>query len=39
MNDIATEEQTKDVVLEYELNAPLEKVWRAISIAKQRKAA
>jgi uncharacterized protein YndB with AHSA1/START domain len=32
MNDIEAEGQTKDLVLEYELDAPLEKVWRAISI-------
>jgi uncharacterized protein YndB with AHSA1/START domain len=33
MNDQEPEGETKDVVLEYELDAPLEKVWRAISIA------
>ncbi len=33
MNDIEAEEQSKDLVFEYELDAPLEKVWRAISIA------
>ena len=33
MNDREPEGETKDVVLEYELDAPLEKVWRAISIA------
>ncbi|TCV91835.1 uncharacterized protein YndB with AHSA1/START domain [Luteibacter rhizovicinus] len=32
MNDIGTKTQTKDVVLEYELDASPEKVWRAISI-------
>jgi uncharacterized protein YndB with AHSA1/START domain len=33
MNDIEAEEQSKDLVFEYELDALLEKVWRAISIA------
>ncbi len=32
MNDNKTEGQTKELVLEYELDAPPEKVWRAISI-------
>ena len=32
MNDMEAEGQTKDLVLEYELDAPPEKVWRAISI-------
>jgi uncharacterized protein YndB with AHSA1/START domain len=32
MNDTLADEQTKDLVLEYELEAPPEKVWRAISI-------
>ncbi|WP_458764927.1 SRPBCC family protein [Cupriavidus basilensis] len=32
MNDMQTEGQMKDLVLEYELDAPPEKVWRAISI-------
>ena len=30
MNDLETEEQPKDLVLEYELDAPPEKVWRAV---------
>jgi uncharacterized protein YndB with AHSA1/START domain len=33
MNDAAAEEQAKELSLEYELDAPPEKVWRAISIA------
>jgi uncharacterized protein YndB with AHSA1/START domain len=32
MNNIEAEGQTSDLVFEYELDAPLEKVWRAISI-------
>jgi uncharacterized protein YndB with AHSA1/START domain len=32
MNDMEPERQKKDLVLEYELDAPLEKVWQAISI-------
>jgi uncharacterized protein YndB with AHSA1/START domain len=32
MNDTAAEKQVKDLVQEYELDAPPEKVWRAISI-------
>lgn len=32
MSDIEAEERTNDLVLEYELDAPPEKVWRAISI-------
>ena len=32
MNDTEAEGQTKGLVLEYELDAPPEKVWRAISI-------
>ena len=33
MNNTESEEQSKDMVFEYELDAPLEKVWRAISTA------
>ncbi len=33
MNDLKTEKQAKGVVLEYELDASPEAVWRAISIA------
>ena len=33
MNDIEADDQTRDLVLEFELDAPPEKVWRAISIA------
>ena len=36
MNDIEADEKTTDVVLEFELDAPPEKVWRAISIAEFR---
>jgi len=36
MNDIEADEETKDVMLEFELDAPPEKVWRAISIAEFR---
>lgn len=32
MNDTETEDQDKELVIEYELDAPPEKVWRAISI-------
>jgi uncharacterized protein YndB with AHSA1/START domain len=32
MNDVETESRAEDLVLEYELDAPPEKVWRAISI-------
>ncbi|MEZ2221607.1 SRPBCC domain-containing protein [Rhizobium sp. RCC_161_2] len=32
MIDIEADEQTKDLVQEYQLDAPPEKVWRAISI-------
>jgi len=32
MNNADAERQTKDLVLEFELDAPPEKVWRAISI-------
>ena len=32
MNDIDIKAKTEDVVLEYKLDAPPEKVWRAISI-------
>ena len=32
MNDLDAERQTKELVLEFELDAPPEKVWRAISI-------
>ncbi|MXN48153.1 polyketide cyclase [Shinella kummerowiae] len=32
MSDTASKKQGKDLVLEYELDAPPEKVWRAISI-------
>lgn len=32
MNDVDAKGQTKDLVLEFELDAPPEKVWRAISI-------
>jgi uncharacterized protein YndB with AHSA1/START domain len=32
MNNLDAEWQTKDLVLEFELDAPPEKVWRAISI-------
>ena len=32
MNGMETEEQTKSFMLEYDLDAPPEKVWRAISI-------
>lgn len=32
MSDVEAERQTQDLVLEYELDAPPEKVWRAISI-------
>jgi uncharacterized protein YndB with AHSA1/START domain len=32
MNDIDAKAKTEDVVLEYKLDAPPEKVWRAISI-------
>jgi uncharacterized protein YndB with AHSA1/START domain len=32
MNDVDAKRQTEDVVLEYKLDAPPEKVWRAISI-------
>lgn len=32
MSDMETEAQTEGLVLEYELDAPPEKVWRAISI-------
>jgi uncharacterized protein YndB with AHSA1/START domain len=32
MSEIEADEKTKDLVLEYELDAPPEKVWRAISI-------
>ena len=32
MNDTGIEPQTTDLVFEYELDAPPEKVWRAISI-------
>lgn len=32
MNDIDAEARTEDLVLEYDLDAPPEKVWRAISI-------
>ncbi len=32
MSDADAEAQTTDLVFEYELDAPLEKVWRAISI-------
>jgi uncharacterized protein YndB with AHSA1/START domain len=32
MNDIKARERTRDLVLDYELDAPPEKVWRAISI-------
>jgi len=31
MSDTKVQEQTKDMVLDYELDAPPEKVWRAIS--------
>ena len=31
MTDLETERPTRDLVLEYELDAPPEKVWRAIS--------
>jgi uncharacterized protein YndB with AHSA1/START domain len=31
--DLADQEQTEHLVLEYELDAPPEKVWRALSIA------
>src|SRR5579871_1779443 len=31
--ELESEEQTKDLVFDYELDAPLEKVWRALSIA------
>ncbi len=33
MKDLETKEQAKDLVLEYELDAPPETVWRAISVA------
>ena len=33
MRDVEAEERVSDLVLEYELDAPPEKVWRAISIA------
>jgi len=36
MNDIEADDQTRDVVLEFELDAPPDKVWRAISIAEFR---
>ncbi|MDQ8728891.1 SRPBCC domain-containing protein [Bradyrhizobium sp. LHD-71] len=32
MNEIKADAKTQDLVLEYELDAPPEKVWRAISI-------
>ena len=32
MSDMEADGKTKDLVLEYELDAPPEKVWRAISI-------
>ncbi|MGC2781111.1 MAG: polyketide cyclase [Bradyrhizobium sp.] len=32
MSDTEAEQQTKDLVLDYDLDAPPEKVWRAISI-------
>ena len=32
MNEMEADGKTKDLVLEYELDAPPEKVWRAISI-------
>jgi uncharacterized protein YndB with AHSA1/START domain len=32
MNEIEADTKTKDLVLEFELDAPPEKVWRAISI-------
>lgn len=32
MNDMEVEDQSKDLVLEYDIDAPPEKVWRAISI-------
>jgi uncharacterized protein YndB with AHSA1/START domain len=38
MNDIKAEAQTKDLVQDYELDAPPEKVWRAISIPALREA-
>lgn len=31
MNDAEAEEQTTDLIFEYELDAPVHKVWRAIS--------
>ena len=36
MTDLEAEGQAKELVLEYELDAPPEKVWRAISIAEFR---
>lgn len=36
MTDVGAEERVEDLVLEYELDAPPEKVWRAISIAEFR---
>ncbi|WP_407157103.1 SRPBCC domain-containing protein [Bradyrhizobium sp. STM 3557] len=38
MNDTKAQAQTKDLVQEYELDAPPEKVWRAISIPALREA-
>ncbi|WP_282608055.1 SRPBCC domain-containing protein [Pelagibius sp. Alg239-R121] len=32
MNELETKEQTKDLVFEFELDAPPKKVWRAISL-------
>jgi uncharacterized protein YndB with AHSA1/START domain len=37
MNNVDAERQTKDLVLEFELDAPPEKVWRAISIPSVRR--
>lgn len=36
MNDRTSDRPTKDLVLEYDLDAPPEKVWRAIGIAEFR---
>jgi uncharacterized protein YndB with AHSA1/START domain len=35
-SDMATDEKTEELVFDYELDAPLDKVWRALSIAEFR---